>query len=136
MRCVTAVRGAKPYVGGQTDAEESASEAGFAERMAGMPAQRAARTRSGNTRPPSLAPATPDWTVKHTMMRLIIPLVFALVGAGALVVTHDFEDHHAAHGSAFIALLAASHAAATADQATPAQTSGAVAAVPQRPAGR
>lgn len=49
------------------------------------------------------------------MMRLIIPFVFALFGAVALAATHAFEDDHATHGNAFIALLAASHAAATAE---------------------
>lgn len=44
------------------------------------------------------------------MMRLIIPFVFALIGAIALAATHAFEDDHAAHGNAFMALLAASHA--------------------------
>ncbi|WP_291298667.1 hypothetical protein [Elioraea sp.] len=67
-------------------------------------------------------------------MRLIIPFVFAFVGAVALVATHSFEDDRATHGNAFIALLAASHAAATAQGRAEdgVQASRAAAAVAQR----
>jgi hypothetical protein len=72
------------------------------------------------------------------MMRLIIPVMFALVGAAALAATHAFEDNRTTHGDAFIALLAASHAAATAEgnvPALPARTGGVTAAAPpQNPA--
>ena len=50
------------------------------------------------------------------MLRLIIPVCAALIGAAVLFGAGAFEDRQGSAGDAFLALLHASHAAAVAEK--------------------